>query len=74
MPGRTAKSIEGQWTKVKTSLNTIKESMGLPVDVKATPRKSPGMTGLSETLPWAYKSILIPSHSQEKGSQVGSRR
>ncbi|CEJ84671.1 hypothetical protein VHEMI03544 [[Torrubiella] hemipterigena] len=48
MPGRTAKSIEGQWTKVKTSLNTLKESMGLPVDVKSTPRKSPGMSRLSE--------------------------
>lgn len=54
MPGRTAKSIEGQWTKVKTAMNEIKESMGLPVEAKPTPKRSPSMSSSLISLRWLY--------------------
>lgn len=45
MNGRTAKSVEGQWTKLKVPLNQIKE--GKPV--VAAPTSTPKKTGMGFT-------------------------
>lgn len=43
MNGRTAKSIEGQWTKFKVALNQIKEGSLVVVAPTSTPKRTPSM-------------------------------